>query len=204
MNKKHLYTALYKLAGTDELRPMLRAIYHNNGIIVATNAHVLAEVQFSDYNPDHEDKAINKLGLPEEGRYPDYKSVIPDESTMTELRDDYIYNNLLKSCRNVIATEACTNGRVLINVNGILLDKYYIVKVYRVITLLNERLTIYTSPIPNRPVLFKTEHLTAIIMPNSPNNVADNSSMDDRDPHYYTIKEALAFQNPNAKWYSHP
>lgn len=197
MNKKRLYTAIYKLTLKDELRPVLGCVFHQDGCIVATNSHILAEVKYSGYSPDLEGKTMNRYGLEIDSKFPNYKTIIPDISTMTELRDEYTYNNLLKACRNVILTDFDRiNNIVVIELNGILLAKTLIVKAFQVINALGERLTIYTGK-NTQGVVFKTEHLTCVIMPLDQDSLSPSIKT-----HYYTIPTALSFQRPNnKKWY---
>ena len=197
MNKKKLYNALYKVVLKDELRPVLGCVFHSNGCVVASNGHMLAEVQYPNYNPDLEGKIINRYGAELDKDFPNYKTIIPDITKMTELRDEFIYNNLLKAARNVILTDFDRiNNVVVIELNGFLLAKTNIIKAFKVINALDERLTIYTGK-PNQGVVLKTEHITCVIMP-----VDQTTLSPEIKTHFYTIPMALNFQRTIQKqWF---
>ena len=68
---------IYKYVGKDKARERLQGVYYNNGDIVATDGHLLVVLQNQKYNPTYEGKIIGKSGEIFEGKYPNYKGVMP-------------------------------------------------------------------------------------------------------------------------------
>lgn len=67
---------LYSLASNDKLRPALHGVLHQEGNRIVCDGVILAVLK-SEYPSEHEGKIIAKDGSVIEGRYPNYKSVIP-------------------------------------------------------------------------------------------------------------------------------
>ena len=68
---------IYKYVSKDKARERLQGVYYNNGDIVATDGHLLVVLQNQKYNPTYEGKIIGKSGEIFEGKYPNYKGVMP-------------------------------------------------------------------------------------------------------------------------------
>ena len=79
---------IYKYVGKDVTRERLQGVYYNNGDIVATDSYLLVVLQNQKYNPTYEGKIIGKSGEIFEGKYPNYKGVMPaklDNYILTQL-----------------------------------------------------------------------------------------------------------------------
>ena len=68
---------IYKYVSKDKARERLQGVYYSNGDIVATDSHLLVVLQNQTYNPMYEDKIVSKTGEIIEGKYPNYKSIMP-------------------------------------------------------------------------------------------------------------------------------
>ena len=68
---------IYKYVSKDSTRERLQGVYYNNGDIVATDSYLLVVLQNQKYNPTYEGKIIGKSGEIFEGKYPNYKSIMP-------------------------------------------------------------------------------------------------------------------------------
>lgn len=68
---------IYKYVGKDKAIERLQGVYYNNGDIVATDCYLLIVLQNQKYNPAYEGKIIGKSGEIFEGKYPNYKSIMP-------------------------------------------------------------------------------------------------------------------------------
>ena len=68
---------IYKYVSKDKAREQLHGVYYNNGDIVATDRYLLVVLQNQTYNPSYEGKIIGKSGEIFEGKYPNYKSIMP-------------------------------------------------------------------------------------------------------------------------------
>ena len=68
---------IYKYVSKDSTRERLQGVYYNNGDIVATDGYLLVVLQNQKYNPTYEGKIIGKSGEIFEGKYPNYKGVMP-------------------------------------------------------------------------------------------------------------------------------
>lgn len=74
----------YKYASTDAHRPVMTGVYFDNGFKVASDAYVLVAIE-EEYDKQFEGKIINKKGEVIEGKYPNYKSVIPQTNEKFEI-----------------------------------------------------------------------------------------------------------------------
>ena len=63
-----------------EIHPVLTGVYHDNGYVVGTNAHILL-ARKEDYNKSLEGKITNKKGEVIDGKYPNWRAVIEGETT---------------------------------------------------------------------------------------------------------------------------
>lgn len=69
---------LYKyLNPKDELRPVMCGVYHSEGFRVATDAHILVALAAQEYPQDYEGKVIDSKAAECEGRFPDWRRVVP-------------------------------------------------------------------------------------------------------------------------------
>lgn len=63
-----------------EIHPVLTGVYHDNGYVVGTNAHILlARKEY--YNKSLEGKITNKKGEVIDGKYPNWRAVVEGETT---------------------------------------------------------------------------------------------------------------------------
>ena len=70
---------LYKYVAKDELRPVLNAVYHDNGFRVATDANILIALAGQKYTEEYEGKTIDSKAAEVEGKFPAWRNVIPLE-----------------------------------------------------------------------------------------------------------------------------
>lgn len=63
-----------------EIHPVLTGVYHDNGYVVGTNAHILL-ARKEDYNKSLEGKITNKKGEFIDGKYPNWRAVVEGETT---------------------------------------------------------------------------------------------------------------------------
>ncbi|WP_315280986.1 hypothetical protein [Prevotella pallens] len=63
-----------------EIHPVLTSVYHDNGYVVGTNAHILL-ARKEDYNKSLEGKITNKKGEVIDGKYPNWRAVVEGETT---------------------------------------------------------------------------------------------------------------------------
>ena len=94
LDKQELITPIYKeekkpIAVTEfvetdkkeaEIHPVLTGVYHDNGYVVGTNAHILL-ARKEDYNKSLEGKITNKKGEVIDGKYPNWRAVVEGETT---------------------------------------------------------------------------------------------------------------------------
>ena len=64
-----------------ETHPVLTGVYHDNGYVVGTNAHILL-ARKEDYNKSLEGKITNKKGEVIDGKYPNWRAVVEGETTI--------------------------------------------------------------------------------------------------------------------------
>ena len=64
-----------------EIHPVLTGVYHDNGYVVGTNAHILL-ARKEDYNKSLEGKITNKKGEVIDGKYPNWRAVVEGETTI--------------------------------------------------------------------------------------------------------------------------
>lgn len=63
-----------------EIHPVLTGVYHDNGYVVGTNAHILL-ARKEDYNKSLEGKITNKKDEVIDGKYPNWRAVVEGETT---------------------------------------------------------------------------------------------------------------------------
>ena len=63
-----------------EIHPVLTGVYHDNGYVVGTNAHILL-ARKEDYDKSLEGKITNKKGEVIDGKYPNWRAVVEGETT---------------------------------------------------------------------------------------------------------------------------
>ena len=63
-----------------EIHPVLTGVYHDNGYVVGTNAHILL-ARKEDYNKSLEGKITNKKGEVIDGKYPNWRAAVEGETT---------------------------------------------------------------------------------------------------------------------------
>ena len=63
-----------------EIRPVLTGVYHDDGYVVGTNAHILL-ARKEDYDKSLEGKITNKKGEVIDGKYPNWRAVVEGETT---------------------------------------------------------------------------------------------------------------------------
>ena len=68
----------YKFVSKDELRPILGGVYHDNGIKVVSDCHILVAIKDEYDRGELDGKVVGKDGAFIEGNYPNWRSVIPD------------------------------------------------------------------------------------------------------------------------------
>lgn len=75
---------IYNYVARDESRPVLECVYHAEGFRVATDAHVLIALAKQDYPKELEGKLLTKTAEEVEGKFPNWRAVIPDKSRATD------------------------------------------------------------------------------------------------------------------------
>lgn len=68
----------YKFVSKDELRQVLTGVYHDYGFKVATDAFILVAIKDEYDESELEGKVVGKDGAFIDGKYPNWRSVIPD------------------------------------------------------------------------------------------------------------------------------
>lgn len=79
---------LYKWTSKDKLRSTINGIYHKNGKVYATDAHILCRLSRT-YDEANEGKIIDKTGKEIEGRYPNADCVIPNTEGWKSIPADF-------------------------------------------------------------------------------------------------------------------
>lgn len=74
---------IYNYVVRDETRPVLQCVYHAEGFRVATDANILVALAKQDYPQELEGKLLTKTAEEVEGRFPNWRAVIPDKSRAT-------------------------------------------------------------------------------------------------------------------------
>ena len=91
-----------------EIHPVLTGVYHDNGYVVGTNAHILL-ARKEDYNKSLEGKITNKKGEVIDGKYPNWRAVVEGETTTNSWG---INLDELRVCQNVHILFLCTKPRL--------------------------------------------------------------------------------------------
>jgi hypothetical protein len=137
-----------------------------------------------------EGKTILPSGKEPNGKYPRYEAVLLDIKDMIRLENDHIYNRLEKACKNITPNSYLTK----LNIEGKWYSRKFLLRMFRLVHLLNERLTIYTSKDPRKAIVFVTENMYCMVMP--------IQTVYEDDKKAYTLEKALNFKAPDkTQWY---
>ena len=68
----------YKYVSKDEIRPIMAGVFHYNGFKVASDCHILVAIKDEYDVSELEGKVVGKDGAFIEGKYPNWRSVVPD------------------------------------------------------------------------------------------------------------------------------
>lgn len=71
---------IYNYVLRDESRPVLQCVYHAEGFRVATDATIIVALAKQDYPKELEGKLLTKTAEEVEGKFPNWRAVIPDKS----------------------------------------------------------------------------------------------------------------------------
>lgn len=186
--------ALKKVCETNPLRPVMESIFHENGRMIATDGHILVVID-AMYDKSLEGKIIHKkTGQEMEGRYPNYKAVIPSED-ITEWLDidgEKLFEGA-KRLRNVKSTT-----HTVIEVNGV---AYSANKLFTVMNILkNPKDLKFRREInrEDRPLTIESEGFTALVMavmkPDDINEANRENISINGFKTYYSIDEAAEFE----------
>ena len=88
---------IHSYVSKDKQRPTMMGVYHDKGWKVATDGHVLLCVKQS-YPEEYEGKIITKYGEVIDGNYPQYRFILPTDTSNWQVHviDFDAVNNLLK------------------------------------------------------------------------------------------------------------
>jgi hypothetical protein len=85
---------LEEFLADDPIRPVMCGVFHDGGFKVGCDSHILAAVR-EDYDTENDGKIIGKDGRSIEGKYPNWRSVIPGgESQKIEIDTAKVYGLL--------------------------------------------------------------------------------------------------------------
>lgn len=153
--------ALKKVCSSDPLRPVYESVFHEEGRMIATNGHIVAVID-ANYDKSLEGKKIHKKdGREIEGRFPNYKAVIPSEDITEWLNVDGA--KLFEGAKRLNKVKSLTMA--CIEVEG----TYYAAKLlFTAMNILKNgkdlkfrRATNYDE----RPLLMESDGFQALIMP---------------------------------------
>lgn len=68
--------SLYDYVSKDPFRPVMQGVYHEDGYKIACDGHILVAIK-DEYDPSLEGRIFKKDGEEAEGRYPNWRRVIP-------------------------------------------------------------------------------------------------------------------------------
>lgn len=161
MDIKTLYSILNKFTGNGELRPALAGVLHNDGYLIASDAYLLTKVHYEEYDFDLEGITLDQSGKEIKEKYPSLKSVFPDQSTMDELRDEYVES--IRFClRNIPKGSRNEDELVLLNIEGLLFHTFELSLVFELFDFLNEIPSMFFGK-SLQPAVFQSQNCTVLI-----------------------------------------
>lgn len=93
LNKQTRKFSIYEFCSKNPNRPVMTGVYHDNGLLVATDAQVMVAITGPENN-ELNGKIVDKKGNIIEGRYPAWRAVVPKIEECTEIEYD---NDLIKN-----------------------------------------------------------------------------------------------------------
>ena len=85
----------YKFVSKDKIRPIMTGVFHDSGFKVASDCHILVAIKDEYDVSELEGKVVGKDGAFIEGKYPNWRAVIPD-LTVREKKTETVKINFTK------------------------------------------------------------------------------------------------------------
>lgn len=188
MNKNILKSIYKNVVAKDEMRPVMNGIFFEEGSCVGSDGHLL--VVYKCGKTKMEGQIIGPNGEFIDGRYPNYKSVIPSE------REEYPYRIDLKDVYNACSwhlRQSYANAEDCV----LILQKGFGIKtLVRLLSVFIAADEIKTAKIfksdADRATVIESESVTAVIMPKLINNVADiDNKLDEDSATFYSYEKIM-------------
>ena len=159
---------IYDYVSKNYKRPIFTGVYHKNGEIVATDAHILLIFKNYAYEAKYEGKIISKSGEEIEGKYPNYNSVKPSNNTEIIKIDRDNFNNAIKADkakRRLLSAKEKKAHKAYYKINEIYLDLYEMEKFINAMEYLGtDNIQIHPTK-KNLPILSETSKGWTVLMP---------------------------------------
>jgi len=89
---------LSKFVGKDAQRPTMTGIFHEKGLKIASDAHILIAI-YSHYKSECEGKIITPKGEIIDGTFPNWKSVLPPPESLKPVKLQHLIANALRKIK---------------------------------------------------------------------------------------------------------
>jgi hypothetical protein len=156
----------YDFVGTEECRRFLMGIYHENGLKVMTDSRILLAVK-ENYSPELEGVILSKDAEKIEGKYPNWKKVVPDmgnykEITFNLTEDKYKEIKSLVDLQRKINGTKKHKGELLKDAfykiaDNCFINFEYLKQIFQVVTNYKVKVYIDKDTPNNKAVVFKTD-----------------------------------------------
>jgi len=164
--EKKVLEAAYRFTIKDLYHPSYAGLFYKDGFAVATTAHILCEIK-TDYPEEYEGTVRAKDGSVIEGRFPNYKAVIPDYRALSGFEDKEVLSNLYKAVKEY-KKESRKDKVVLLKLDPERGFGYFdVMKLWPLLELFNslkEDFDLYLNT-KDRATLLRSTSATCIVMP---------------------------------------
>jgi hypothetical protein len=106
---------LSKFVGKDPQRPAMNGIFHENGLKVATDSSMIVAI-YSHYKPECEGKIITPKGEIIDGKYPNWKSVIPPPESLKPVKLSNLLANVLRKIKQAETVAKVKDKKVYVSI----------------------------------------------------------------------------------------
>lgn len=183
--------AIYKCTANDPLRPAMNAVFYDSGKIVSSDGYILIAISH-EYSPENEGKSLDKSGKEVNGRYPNWRAVIPQYGEKLDIEGEKIFQ-AVKNIKSVKWKHKSINSAV-IQIGRQFYSSKNIIRLMEVFK--GQKFDILETG-ETRPLKFEGENFVAICMPVYPDDLlkVNNDIMNSGGQNgLFTIGEALGYK----------
>jgi hypothetical protein len=107
---------LSKFVSKDVQRPAMTGIFHENGLKVASDAHMLVAI-YSHYKPELEGKIVTPKGAFIDGNFPNWKMVLPPPESLKTVKLSNLLADVLRKIKQAETVAKIKDKKVYVSIS---------------------------------------------------------------------------------------